>query len=132
MIRLTETERAQLLARPDLTKRQRQVATLRYRDGLPGHVIAARCGLTLHSVTSILCAARKLLAREPVDRKGGRSSTKVPPLSAALDDPGWWTRNADMVRKLAHDPDHQERYLHCLEMLFGAEVSEQIRKRADA
>lgn len=128
MIHLTDDQRAELLARPDLSPREREVTGLRYRDGLGTHIIARRIGLSVSTVTSLLASARRRLSAPCACVEHSR----VPPLSAALDDPGWWTRNADMVRSLAHDPDHQERYLRCLGMLFGDEVSEQIRARASA
>lgn len=128
MIRLTDTQRAQILACPDLSPRERAAADLIYGQRLSTADAAQRLALNPARVLSLLSRARKRVCspkpkREPLAR---------PPLSVVLEDPGWWTRNTDMVRSLAHDPDHQERYLHCLDMLFGAEVSAQIRERAGA
>lgn len=121
MKRLSEPEVLAILERPHLTEHERTVAKQFYVDKIRANVISHRLGLSVSAVTSVLTLARRKATQPRLKVQAGRRK------KAVLDD-AWFARNVALVRQLAVDEDHQQRYLSGVERVYGVEM----RRRMEA
>jgi DNA-binding CsgD family transcriptional regulator len=115
---MTVPELRQLAQVPGLTKRQRQVATLR-AEGVQAHIIGHRLGISTSAVTSVLAKARQRSVPGRTVRAMGK------PIDEA-----WHERQVAYVRSLEADPEHQGRYLRGIAYAHGDAVAARVEREA--
>jgi len=120
---MTATELQTLASSPRLSRRERQITTLR-AGGVRSHIIAQRLGISAATVTSVLSKVRKragIGSGEPVSRAIN------PPIDEA-----WHERQVAYVRLIAGNPEHQGRYLRGIAVAHGDAVAARVDRDASA
>jgi hypothetical protein len=100
-----------------LSPRQRQVVEMRLSQ-MRFSLIARKLGVSCGTVTSAMAAARKRLTAIP-GTGGGKPVN--PPIDQA-----WHERQVAAMRKIAHDTEHQGRYLRGIAYAHGDEVAARV------